>query len=42
MMAVKIGDRDIMAVSMYPKEGNPLWEDYSTVVVAETLRKLYK
>ena len=38
MMAVKIGNRDVMAVSMYPKEGNPLWEDYSTVVVAETLK----
>ena len=25
MMAVKLGDRDVMAVSMYPKEGNPLW-----------------
>ena len=23
---------------MAPKEGNPLWEDYSTVVVAETLK----
>ena len=29
MMSVKIGNRDVMAVSMYPKEGNPLWEDYS-------------
>ena len=38
MMAVKVGDKDVMAVSMYPKEGNPLWEDYSTIVVAETLK----
>ncbi len=38
MMAVKIGDRDVMAVSMYPKEGNPLWEDWSTKVVASTLK----
>jgi len=38
MMAVKVGDKDVMAVSMYPKEGNPLWEEYSTVVVAETLK----
>ena len=37
MMAVKVGDRDVMAVSMYPKEGNPLWEDWSTRVVASTL-----
>jgi hypothetical protein len=38
MMSVKIGDRDVMAVSMYPPEGNPLWEDYSTIVVASTLK----
>ena len=38
MMSVKIGNRDVMAVSMYPKEGNPLWEDYSTLTVAETLK----
>ena len=37
MMAVKLGSRDVMAVSMYPKEGNPLWEDWSTKVVASTL-----
>ncbi|MGB5555409.1 MAG: M1 family metallopeptidase [Flavobacteriaceae bacterium] len=38
MQAVKMGNRDVMAVSLYPKEGNPLWEDYSTKVVAHTLR----
>lgn len=38
MMAVKIGDSQVMAVSLYPKEGNPLWEDYSTKVVAHTLQ----
>lgn len=27
----------VMAMSMYPKEGNPLWERYSTKVVAHTL-----
>mgnify|MGYP001026028407 FL=1 len=37
MMAVKIGNRDVMAVSMYPPEGNPLWEDWSTRLVASTL-----
>ncbi|MEL0457468.1 M1 family metallopeptidase [Flavobacteriaceae bacterium SZ-1-7] len=37
MMAVKIGGKDVMAVSMYPKEGNPLWEEWSTRVVASTL-----
>jgi len=29
---------DVMAMSMYPKEGNPLWEKYSTKVIAHTLR----
>ena len=38
MMAVKIGGQKIMAVSMYPKEGNPLWEDWSTKAVASTLK----
>lgn len=38
MQAVKIGNRDVMAISMYPKEGNPLWEEYSTKAVAHTLR----
>ncbi len=37
MMAVKIGAKDVMAVSMYPKEGNPLWEEWSTRAVASTL-----
>lgn len=35
--AVKIGDSTVMAISLYPKEGNPLWEEYSTRVVASTL-----
>ncbi|WP_179336872.1 M1 family metallopeptidase [Winogradskyella ludwigii] len=38
MMAVKIGDKDVMAVSLYPKEGNPLWEEWSTRAVAATLK----
>ena len=38
MMAVKIGNKDVMAVSVYPPEGNPLWEDYSTLAVAATLK----
>ena len=38
MMAVKIGNRDVMAVSMYPPEGNPLWELWSTKAVASTLK----
>jgi hypothetical protein len=42
MMAVKIGNKDVMAVSMYPKEGNPLWEDWSTRVVASALESYSK
>ena len=29
---------DVMAMSMYPKEGIPLWEKYSTKVIAHTLK----
>jgi len=42
MMAVKFGARTVMAVSMYPKEGNPLWEDWSTKAVASTLKSYSK
>jgi hypothetical protein len=41
-MAVPFGDRTVMAMSVYPKEGNPLWEKYSTKVVAHTLRTYSK
>lgn len=37
-MGVKFGDRTVLAMSYYPKEGNPLWERYSTRVVAHTLK----
>ncbi len=37
-MNVKVGKRDVMAMSFYPKEGNPLWEKYSTWAVAHTLK----
>jgi hypothetical protein len=37
-MGVEMGDRTVLAMSYYPKEGNPLWERYSTEVVAHTLR----
>ncbi len=36
-MGVKFGDRTVLAMSYYPKEGNPLWEQYSTRVVAHTI-----
>jgi hypothetical protein len=35
--AVKIGNNTPLAMSFYPKEGNPLWEKYSTRIVAHTL-----
>ena len=38
MMAVDINGSTKMAVSMYPKEGNPLWEQWSTKAVASTLK----
>ncbi|OAD92205.1 aminopeptidase [Aequorivita soesokkakensis] len=37
MMAVKMGSGHVMAVSLYPPESNPLWEDWSTKAVASTL-----
>jgi hypothetical protein len=37
-MAVTVGSKTTMAESFYPKEGNPLWEQYSTRVVAHTLK----
>ncbi|MFM2268916.1 MAG: hypothetical protein RL757_2357 [Bacteroidota bacterium] len=39
-MAVKQaqGGANVMAMSYYPKEGNPLWEKYSTKAVAHTLK----
>ena len=41
-MAVNINNRAVMAVSLYPKEGNPLWEEHSTRVVANTLEEYSK
>ncbi len=35
--AVKIGDKTPLAMSYYPKEGNPLWEKESTRAVKNTL-----
>jgi hypothetical protein len=35
--AVKVGDRTVMAMSYYPKEGNPLWEQHSTRAVKNTI-----
>ena len=35
--AVKIGDKKPLAMSFYPKEGNPLWEKESTRAIKNTL-----
>ncbi|MCC5931699.1 MAG: M1 family metallopeptidase [Cyclobacteriaceae bacterium] len=37
-MGVDIGGKKIMAMSYYPKEANPLYDEYSTRVVAHTLK----
>lgn len=36
--SVEIAGKKILAMSYYPKEGNPLWERYSTKLVAHTLK----
>ena len=36
--AVDINGKKPLAMSFYPKEGNPLWEQYSTRAVAHTLK----
>ena len=41
-MAVNVSGKKVMAYSYYPKEGNPLWEQYSTRVVAHTLKTYSK
>lgn len=42
-MAVKLSDgNEPLAMSYYPKEGNPLWEDFSTYAVAQTLETYSK
>jgi len=41
-MGVDINGRTVMAISLYSKEGNPLWEEHSTRVVANTLEEYSK
>jgi hypothetical protein len=41
-MNVKVGNQNVMAMSYYPKEGNPLWEQYSTKLVAHTIKTYSK
>jgi hypothetical protein len=40
--AVEIGSKKPLAMSFYPKEGNPLWGQLSTRMVAHTLRTYSK
>ena len=37
-MGVDLNGKKIMAMSFYPKEANPLWGQYSTELVAHTIR----
>jgi hypothetical protein len=32
-----VGNKNVLCMSFYPKEGNPLWERYSTKLVAHTV-----
>jgi hypothetical protein len=36
--SVEIGNKKTLAMSFYPKEGNPLWGQFSTRIVAHTIR----
>ncbi len=36
------GGKTVLAMSYYPKEGNPLWERYSTKLVAHTIKTYSK
>ncbi|MBK7242144.1 MAG: M1 family metallopeptidase [Flavobacteriales bacterium] len=38
----KEGVTNVLCMSFYPKEGNPLWEQYSTKVVAHTIKTYSK
>ena len=37
-----VGNKDVLCMSYYPKEGNPLWERYSTKLVAHTIKTYSK
>lgn len=41
-MAVQLETKKPMAISIYPKEANPLWGEYSTRAVAQTLKTYSK
>lgn len=37
-MAVDVGDKDVLAMSLFTKESNSLWKNYATKATAHTLR----
>jgi hypothetical protein len=41
-MGVDINGKTVMCMGYYPKEGNPLWEQYNTETVAHTIRMYSK
>lgn len=41
-MGVNVGGKNVLCMSYYPKEGNPLWEQYSTKAVAHTIKTYSK
>lgn len=41
-IGVKIGGKTVMAMSYFPTEGDPLWGQYSTKVVAHTIKTYSK
>ncbi|TRW26534.1 M1 family metallopeptidase [Flavobacterium zepuense] len=41
-MAVKLSEKSVMALSLYPPEANPFWGETSTKVVAHTLKTYSK
>jgi len=40
--SVTVGKNKVLCMSYYPKEGNPLWERYSTKLVAHTIKTYSK
>lgn len=41
-MNQSVGNNNVLCMSYYPKEGNPLWERYSTKLVAHTVKTYSK
>ncbi|GGF17238.1 M1 family metallopeptidase [Hymenobacter cavernae] len=41
-LGIKQGGKNVLCMSYYPKEGNPLWGQYSTQVVAHTIKTYSK